>query len=71
MDKWRYSGFNVYGGARILHWQKKSVENLARYRATFAQERMTYVWGSAQVVYLKRSSIVINWLIPIIRFVFL
>jgi len=31
LDKWRHTGFNVYCGSRILPWQKKSMENLARY----------------------------------------
>jgi hypothetical protein len=44
MDKWRHTGFNVFSGPRILPWQKRSMENLARYiiRASFSQERMTY-----------------------------
>ena len=31
LDKWRHTGFNGYCGPRILPWQKKSMENLARY----------------------------------------
>lgn len=31
LDRWRHSGFNVYGGPRILPRQKATMENLARY----------------------------------------
>jgi len=31
LDKWRDTGFNEYCGRRILPWQKRSMENLARY----------------------------------------
>ncbi len=61
MNKWRHSGFNVYCGPRILPWQKNSIENLARgtwptflwriIRASFSQERMTYIREAGQVVY--------------------
>ena len=57
MDKWRHSGFNVYCGPRIFPWQKKSLENLARYiiRASFSQERMTYVKQTGQVIYQSKN----------------
>ncbi|MBC8441861.1 MAG: transposase [Deltaproteobacteria bacterium] len=58
LDKWRHTGFNVFLGSRILPWQKKSMENLARYiiRASFSQERMTYHRESGQVEYRSKAS---------------
>jgi hypothetical protein len=57
MDKWRHTGFNVFCGRRILPRQKRSMENLARYiiRASFSQERMTYIQGEAKVVYQSKD----------------
>ena len=57
MDKWRHTGFNVFSGQRILPWQKRSMENLARYiiRASFSQERMTYIQDDAKVVYQSKD----------------
>ena len=57
LDKWRHTGFNVFCGRRILPWQKKSMENLARYiiRASFSQERMTYHRESGQVEYQSKD----------------
>jgi hypothetical protein len=57
MDKWRHTGFNVFCGRRIFPWQKKSMENLARYiiRASFSQERMTYLRESGQVEYQSKD----------------
>jgi hypothetical protein len=57
MDKWCHSGFNVYCGPRILPWQKKSMENLARYiiRASFSQERMTYIPEESKVTYQSKG----------------
>ncbi len=45
MVSWRHSGFNVYCGLAIWPHDENSLENLAHYiiRATFSQERMTYV----------------------------
>jgi len=42
---WRHSGFNVFCGSRIQPGSEESMENLARYiiRASFSQERMTYL----------------------------
>ena len=31
MGGWRHSGFNVYGGPRILPREKRALENLAAY----------------------------------------
>jgi len=57
LDRWRHSGFNIYCGSRILPWQKTSMENLARYiiRATFSQERMTYVPEAGSVIYQSKN----------------
>jgi hypothetical protein len=57
MDKWRHTGFNVFCGRRILPRQKRSMENLDRYiiRASFSQERMTYIQGEAKVVYQSKD----------------
>jgi len=57
MDKWRHTGFNVFCGPRILPWQKRTMENLARYiiRASFSQERITYHRESGQVEYRSKS----------------
>jgi len=57
LDKWRHTGFNGYCGPRILPWQKRSMENLARYiiRASFSQERMTYHRESGQVEYRSKA----------------
>jgi hypothetical protein len=57
MDKWRHTGFNVFCGRRILPRQKRSMENLARYiiRASFSQERMTYLRESCQVEYQSKD----------------
>jgi hypothetical protein len=42
---WRHSGFNVFCGPRIQPGEEEAIENLARYiiRASFSQERMTYL----------------------------
>ena len=55
--KWRHSGFNVFCGPRILPGEEKAMENLARYivRASFSQERMTYVPEEAKVVYKSKD----------------
>jgi len=57
LDRWRHTGFNVYCGKRILPWQKTSMENLARYiiRASFSQERMTYVPKAGSVIYQSKN----------------
>lgn len=57
LDRWRHTGFNIYCGPRILPWQKVSMENLARYiiRASFSQERMTYVPEAGSVVYRSKD----------------
>ncbi len=57
LNKWRHTGFNVYGGPKILPWQKVSMENLARYiiRASFSQKRMTYVPEAGTVIYQSKD----------------
>jgi hypothetical protein len=65
MGKWRHSGFNVYSGPRILPWQKKYMETLARgtcppflwriIRASFSQERMTYIPEESKITYQSKG----------------
>jgi len=54
---WRHSGFHVHAGPRILPRNAESMENLARYiiRASFAQDRITYLPREAQVIYESRD----------------
>ena len=51
MEKWRHTGFNVFVGQRIFPGDETAMENLARYiiRASFSQERMTYLQQTARV----------------------
>jgi hypothetical protein len=51
--KWRHSGFNVFCGPRIQPGEGEAMENLARYiiRASFSQERMTYIPEGSKVIY--------------------
>jgi hypothetical protein len=55
--KWRHSGFNVFCGDRIQPGDDKAMENLARYivRASFSQERMTYVKDESKVIYQSKD----------------
>jgi len=55
--KWRHSGFNVFCGPRIQPGDQESMENLARYiiRASFSQERMTYIPEESKVVYQSKD----------------
>ncbi len=57
LDKWRHSGFNVFCGPRIRPGDEEAMENLARYiiRASFSQERMTYLPEEAKVVYKSKD----------------
>jgi hypothetical protein len=50
---WRHSGFNVFCGSRIQPGDADDMENLARYiiRASFSQERLTYIPEESKVVY--------------------
>jgi hypothetical protein len=54
---WRHSGFNVFCGERIQPGDEKAMENLARYivRASFSQERMTYIRDESKVVYQSKD----------------
>jgi hypothetical protein len=54
---WRHSGFNVYCGPRIQPGDEEAMENLARYvvRASFSQERMTYLPDESQVLYRSKD----------------
>jgi hypothetical protein len=55
--KWRHSGFNVFCGPRIRPNDEEAMENLARYivRASFSQERMTYIAEESKVVYQSKD----------------
>jgi hypothetical protein len=54
---WRHSGFNVRCGHRIQTGDEEAMENLARYivRASFSQERMTYIPEESKVLYRSRD----------------
>ena len=54
---WRHSGFNVYCGPRIQPGDGQAMENLARYiiRASFSQERMTYIPEESKVIYQSKA----------------
>ncbi|MBL7204528.1 MAG: transposase [Desulfobacteraceae bacterium] len=54
---WRHSGFNVYCGPRILPGEEQAMENLARYiiRASFSQERMSYIPADSKVIYQSKD----------------
>jgi len=49
---------NVFCGPRICSREEKAMENLARYiiRASFSQERMTYVKEESKVVYESKDA---------------
>jgi hypothetical protein len=57
LRKWRHSGFNVFCGPRIQPGAEEAMENLARYiiRASFSQERITYIPEEAKVLYLSKD----------------
>ena len=54
---WRHSGFNVFCGPRIQPGDEKAMENLASYivRASFSQERMTYIRDESKVTYQSKD----------------
>jgi hypothetical protein len=54
---WRHSGFNVFCGPRIQPGDQQAMENLARYiiRASFSQERMTYIPEESKVSYQSKD----------------
>jgi len=57
LKSWKYSGFQVFCGPRILPRKKEAMENLARYiiRASFSQERMTYLPEESQIIYRSKD----------------
>ncbi|MCK5878227.1 MAG: transposase zinc-binding domain-containing protein [Holophagae bacterium] len=57
LSSWRHFGFNVFYVNRILPWDETAMENLARYiiRASFSQERMTYLDQETTVVYKAKD----------------
>ena len=57
LKQWRHSGFNVFCGPRIQPGEEEAMENLARYiiRASFSQERMTYILEDSKVVYRAKD----------------
>jgi hypothetical protein len=57
LSKWRHSGFNVFCGPRIQPGDSEAMENLARYiiRASFSQERMSYISEESTVVYKSKD----------------
>ena len=54
---WRHSGFNAFCGSRLQPKDEKAMENLARYiiRASFSQERMTYIPAQSKVIYQSKD----------------
>jgi hypothetical protein len=54
---WPHSGFNVFCGPRIYPRDEEAIENLARYiiRASFSQERMTYVEEESKLLYQSKD----------------
>ena len=57
LSTWRHSGFSVFCGNRISPKDDTAMENLARYiiRASFSQERLTYLDREATVVYTSKD----------------
>ncbi len=60
LSSWRHSGFHVFCGSRLSPKEDTAMENLARYilRASFSQERMTYLDPEAKVVYTAKDGLV-------------
>jgi hypothetical protein len=57
LRSWRHSGFQVYAGPRIQPGEEEGMEHLARYiiRASFSQERMTYLPEESKVIYESKD----------------
>ena len=57
ISSWHHSGFNVYCSDRIYPRSAQSMENLARYiiRASFSQERLSYLSESSRVIYKSKD----------------
>ena len=55
--KWHHSGFNVFCGSRVQPGSEEAMEKLARYiiRASFSQERMTYIPDESKVIYQSKD----------------
>jgi hypothetical protein len=58
LRSWRHSGFQVFVGPRILPGEEEAMETLARYiiRASFSQERMTYLPEESKVIYESKDA---------------
>jgi hypothetical protein len=58
LRSWRHSGFQVFVGPRILPREEEAMEKLARYiiRASFSQERMTYLPEESKVIYESKDA---------------
>jgi len=56
LRSWRHSGFQVFVGPKILP-REEGMGNLARYiiRASFSQERMTYLPDESKVIYESKD----------------
>jgi hypothetical protein len=57
LDTWKHSGFTVFCGNRVYPHEDTAMENLARYiiRASFSQERMTYLRDESKVIYKAKK----------------
>ena len=57
LTSWRHSGFQVFYGPSIHPRKKEAMENMARYiiRASFSQERMTYLPKERQIIYRSKD----------------
>jgi hypothetical protein len=57
LSRWKHSGFNVFCGNRISPDDHTAMENLSRYiiRASFSQERMTYLDHEGKVAYTSKD----------------
>jgi len=77
LDTWKHSGFTVFCGNRIYSGDATAMENLARYiiRASFSQERMTYLRDESKVVYQSKNGketkdfAVLEWLAAVCSYV--
>ncbi len=58
LRSWRHSGFQVFVGPRTLPREEEAMEKLARYiiRASFSQERMTYLPEESKVIYESKDA---------------
>ena len=59
-------GFNVFCGPRIQPGDQEAMENLTRYiiRASFSQERMTYIPEESKVIYQSKDEKKRRFLMP-------